>query len=69
MLWVVSSINELVVIFFVACGRHGCKGFCDARIYQETFIGVWRSVNSEISLHISGLSKTGIRKVRVKPVL
>jgi hypothetical protein len=24
----------------IACGRHGCKGLCVARIYQETFVGV-----------------------------
>jgi hypothetical protein len=42
----VISINDLGVImnekikFFGACGRHGCKGLCDARIYQESFVEV-----------------------------
>jgi hypothetical protein len=44
----VSSINDLGVIMDEKMtfsdhvpGRHGCKGLCDARIYQdETFVGV-----------------------------
>jgi hypothetical protein len=38
----VRSLSDLEVImdFFGAYGRHGCKGVCDARIYQETFVGV-----------------------------
>jgi hypothetical protein len=41
----VSSINVsesswMRKLFFRACGRHGYKGLCDARIYQETFVGV-----------------------------
>jgi hypothetical protein len=31
----VSSINDLGVIMDESCGRHGCKGLCDSRFYQE----------------------------------
>jgi hypothetical protein len=67
----VSSINDLGVIMDekMTCGRHGCKGSCNVRIYQETFVGVQRSVHSETSLHVSGSSKTGIRKLRVESIL
>jgi hypothetical protein len=34
------SHHGLENYFFGACGRHGCKGLCDARIYQGTFVGV-----------------------------
>jgi hypothetical protein len=65
----VSSINHLGVIIFGACGDHGYKGLYDARIYQETFVGVYKSLYSKNSLPVSGSSKTGIPKLRVKHVL
>jgi hypothetical protein len=43
--------------FFGACGRHGCKGLCDDRINQKTFVGVSKSVYYVVSLHVSGSSK------------
>jgi hypothetical protein len=55
--------------FFGTCGRHGCKGLCNARIYQESFARVKRSLYSEVSLHVSGSSKAGIRKLCVESVL
>jgi hypothetical protein len=70
-----SSINDLGVTmdekmaFSEHVGRHGCKGLCDTRIYQEIFVRVSRSLYSEVSLHVSGSSKTGIRKLCVELVL
>jgi hypothetical protein len=45
------------------------KGFCDAGIYQKTFIRVQRYVHSEVSLHVIGSSEAAVRQLYMEPIL
>jgi hypothetical protein len=52
--------------FFLAFGRMVDRPF---GIHQKTVIRIQRSIHSEVSLHVLGLSEAGVRQLCMDPIL